>query len=210
MQAFLLAGGRSRRMGRDKAGLELAGKPLVVHMLDKFARLGLPATLCGNRSDLAVLAPVLPDPDLRVEESAGPLAGILAALEASKSPLNLFLAVDIPGVPINLLRWMIDRAQRTESAATIPFVSGRPQPLCSVYHRCLAPEVRRSLEAGERRVFPVLRQAASCVGTFDVESIVSAGLIEPLPPGFPHEWFHNLNTPQEFALYASRQPSNKL
>ena len=80
MRAFLLAGGRSRRMGRDKAQLELAGQPLVAHMLGKLTGLGLDATICGNRPDLQHIAPVLPDPNLPGDEtSAGPLAGILAA-----------------------------------------------------------------------------------------------------------------------------------
>lgn len=210
MRAFLLAGGRSRRMGRDKAQLPLAGQPLVAHMISKLAGLGLEATICGNRPDLAHLAPVLPDPPLPGEGSAGPLAGILAALEASEAALNLFLGVDIPGLPLAFLRWMIDRAERTQSPLTVPFVAGRAQPLCAIYHRELAPGLRRSLEAGERRVFPTLARAARRTDIFDVESIVSAGAFDPIPRGFPHEWFRNLNTPQEFALYAAQHPSNKL
>lgn len=210
MQAFLLAGGHSRRMGRDKARLELAGQPLVAQMLAKVASLGLRASICGNRPDLAALAPVLPDPALQGEESQGPLAGILAALEASNAPLNLFLAVDLPAIPVEFLHWIIDRAEHTQAAATIPLVSGRPQPLCAVYHRDLAPEIRRSLEAGERRVFPVLRKAALSLDLLNVECMVSSGLIGPTPAVPPHLWFHNLNTPQDVALYAARHPSNKL
>ncbi len=211
MRAFLLAGGRSRRMGRDKAHLDLAGQPLVIHMLTKLAALGLDARICGNRPDLAHFAPVLPDPDLAGgETSAGPLAGILAALEASDSVLNLFLAVDMPAMPIEFLGWMIDRAELTQASVTIPFVTGRAQPLCGIYHRSLAPGVRRSIESGEHRVFPVLLKSAHRIDAFDVESIVAAGAMDSLPAGRPHEWFRNLNTPQEFALYAAQHPSNKL
>lgn len=210
MQAFLLAGGRSRRMGRDKAGLEIAGQPLVVHMLAKLARLGLETAICGNRPDLAALAPVLPDPALPGDASPGPLAGILAALEGSSSALNLFLAVDMPAVPVAFLHWMVERSALTQASATIPFVAGRAQPLCAIYHRELAPFVRRSLACGEHRVFPVLRGAARRADLFDVESIVSAGALPSVPEGSPQEWFRNLNTPHEFALYAARHPSNKV
>lgn len=220
MRAFLLAGGRSRRMGQDKARLELAGRPLVVHMLSKLGRLGLEAAICGNRPDLAALAPVLPDsklPDWSLpiprppgESSAGPLAGILAALEAPGTPLNLFLAVDMPGIPLTFLRWIIDRAERTRSPATIPFVSGRAQPLCAVYHRDLAAGIRQSMEAGERRVLAALRSAAPRADIFDLESLIAIDAIHPLPAGLPHHWLRNLNTPREFALYASQHPSNKL
>lgn len=210
MRAFLLAGGRSRRMGRDKALLNLAGQPLVACMLDKLAHLGLPTTICGNRPDLAHLAPVLPDAALPGDESPGPLAGVLAALQASSSELNLFLAVDMPGIPVNFLEWMINRANRTQSLATIPFVTARPQPLCAVYHRDLAPGIRHSLNSGERRVFPVLLRAGRGMDSFDVESIVATDAIQPIPAGFPYQWFRNLNTPPEFALYAAGHPSNKL
>ncbi len=210
MRAFLLAGGRSRRMGRDKAGLELAGQPLVTHMLAKLNGLGLEAAICGNRPDLAELAPVLPDPKLRDDASPGPLAGILAALEASGTALNLFLAVDMPGMPAVFLRWMMERTELTRSPATIPLVAGRAQPLCGIYHREIALGIRRALESGEHRVFPVLMGAAGCADVFDVESIVSAGALDTNPAGLPHEWFQNLNTPREFALYAARHPSNRV
>jgi molybdopterin-guanine dinucleotide biosynthesis protein A len=210
MRAFLLAGGRSRRMGRDKAGLELAGQPLVSCMLAKLAQLGLETAICGNRPDLAGLAPVLPDPALPADENPGPLAGILAALEVTSSEFNLFIAIDMPGMPVGFLRWVTERAERTQSPATMPFVAGRAQPLCAVYHRDLAPGIRRSLEDGEHRVFPVLAGAARRADFFDVESIVSARALDPIPPGLAHEWFRNLNTPQEFALYATRHPSNKV
>ena len=210
MQAFLLAGGRSRRMGRDKARLELAGQPLVAHMLGKCRALGMAAAICGNRPDLAALAPIVPDPALPGDDSPGPLAGILAALEASGTELNLVLAVDMPGAPVELLRWMVERAERTQSSATIPFVAGRAQPLCAVYHREIAAGIHRGVERGERRVFPVLMEAAVRADVFDVESVAATSAIDPLPADFPHEWFRNLNTPHEFALYAARHPSNKL
>jgi molybdopterin-guanine dinucleotide biosynthesis protein A len=210
MRAYLLAGGLSRRMGRDKAKLELAGKPLVVHMLGKLAHLGLEPVICGLRPDLAHLAPLLPDPSFPGKGSLGPLGGILAALEDSDSALNLFLAVDMPGMPADFLRWIIDRAERTQSPATVPFVSGRAQPLCAVYHRDLAAGIRQALLAGERRVYPTLCAAAPRSDAFHLESIVSAGAMDLVPPGLPCQWFRNLNTPQEFALYAAQHPSNKL
>lgn len=214
MRAFLLAGGRSRRMGRDKAQLELAGQPLAAHMLGKLAGLGLEATLCGNRPDLQHFAPILPDPKLPGgETTAGPIAGILSALEASDSVLNLFLAVDMPAIPADFLSWMIDRGKRTQAAITLPIVTGREQPLCAIYHRDLAPGVRRSIESGEHRVLPALHSAvreAHSIDVFDVESIVSAGAIHPIPSGLPHQWFRNLNSPRDFARYVVSHLSNKL
>lgn len=214
MQAFLLAGGRSRRMGRDKVQAKIYGKPLVAHLLDKLAALGLDAVICGDRPDLRRFAPILPDPVLPGNASGvGPLAGILAALESTSARLNLVLAVDMPALPVEFLRWMIDRAERTEASMTVPFVAGRAQPLCAIYRRELANGIRRCLEAGERQVFPSLRDAAGSdrlIDVFDVESIVAAGAIDPVPERLPHEWFRNLNTPPDFALYLFSHLSNKL
>lgn len=214
MQAFLLAGGRSRRMGRDKVQAKISGKPLVVHLLDKLAALGLDAVICGDRPDLRRFAPILADPVLPGNASGtGPLAGILAALESTSARLNLVLAVDMPALPVEFLRWMIDRAERTEASMTVPFVAGRAQPLCAIYRRELAGGIRKRLEAGERQVFPSLRDAAGSdrlIDVFDVESIVAAGAIDPVPEGLPHEWFRNLNTPPDFALYLFSHLSNKL
>jgi len=79
LRAFLLAGGRSSRMGQDKALLSIHGQPLVQQMLAKLRALGLEATVCGNRADLAAYSPILPD----AAEACGPLGGITAALESS-------------------------------------------------------------------------------------------------------------------------------
>lgn len=197
-------------MGQDKARMLFAGQPLVTHMLDKLAALGLSATICGNRHDLAHLAPVFPDADFSGESRIGPLAGILAALESTDADLNLFFAVDIPGIPVDFLHWMIDRAERTQAEMTLPFVAGRAQPLCAVYHRNLAVGLRHCIESGERRVFPALCNAANLIDAFDVESVVASGAVRPPPPGYPHQWFRNLNTPQDFALYAAQPTSNIL
>lgn len=207
LRAFLLAGGRSTRMGQDKALLSIHGQPLVTHMLAKLRALHLEPTICGNRPDLAICAPVIPD----AAEACGPLGGITAALQATDADLNLILAVDLPALPIEFLRWLTARAAITGAGATIPYAQGRPQPLCAVYHRNLAPGLRQSLAAGNYRVMNAVRRAASCIDTFMVEQIAAVEAFDIAPDTPPvHTWFRNLNTPQEFARYAASYPSNKL
>ena len=199
MKAFVLAGGQSTRMGRDKALLAIDGRPLVEHALELLRSLGLSPRICGSRSDLVRFAEVVPDNF----PQSGPLAGIEAALAVSDSELNLFVPVDLPGLPRGFLQWMMTRAERSQAIATIPRYGGRFQPLCAVYSRRLLDGLRRSLATGDCKVIVALHEAAACLGealdAFDVESVASA-----LPPAeWPShpplaDWFRNVNTPADY------------
>jgi molybdenum cofactor guanylyltransferase len=188
-------------MRRDKALLPVEGRPLIAHMLAKLAEMRIPAAICGNRPDLAAFAPAIADNFLQ----CGPLGGIEAPLAGSSSALNLFLAVDLPAMPVSFLRWLVARAERTQAAATIPYLAGRPQPLCAVYHRDLAGELRRALQAGDYRVMGAIEGAAtsarSLIDRLQVEQLMAAEALEPRPLEPPHLWFQNLNTPAELARY---------
>jgi len=200
VNAFILAGGQSTRMGRDKALLDFHGRPLIEHALDRLRALGFVPRIAGNRPDLAQYAPVVPDN----YPGSGPLAGIEAALSASSDDLNLFLPVDLPLLPIKFLRWMTVRARETSAIATIPHLQGRPQPLCAVYHRALLPYARAALEANDAKVMRAVEHAASDtslkIDLFDTETIAACVEWAPAPP--VHRWFQNLNTPTDLEIAA--------
>jgi molybdopterin-guanine dinucleotide biosynthesis protein A len=199
MNGFVLAGGQSTRMGRDKALLEVDGRALMEHMLEKLRGQGLEARICGSRADLARFAEVVPDNFAQ----AGPLGGIEAALAVSDSELNLFVAVDLPGLPAEFLRWLLERAERSRAVATIPRYGDRPQPLCAVYSRRLLEGLRESLGAGRRKVMDAIRASAAGLGegvdAFDVECVAAAGCTEWGLESPIAAWFRNLNTPVEYA-----------
>jgi len=211
VNAFILAGGLSTRMGRDKALLEFRGRPLIEHALDKLRTLGFSPRIAGTRPDLASWAPIIPDN----YPGSGPLAGIEAALSVSNSGLNLFLPIDLPLLPVEFLRWMALRAGKTSALATIPYLQDHPQPLCAVYHRDLLPPLLSALIAGDRKVMRVVENAAkkfchpdrsakrtvegpagrslgSHLDRFDVEIISACVDFPAVPP--VHRWFQNLNT----------------
>lgn len=197
MNAFVLAGGQSTRMGRDKALLEVEGRPLVVHMLERLRGLGLEARISGSRPDLERFAPVVADNFPKT----GPLGGIEAALAVSDSELNLFVAIDTPRIPTEFLRWLMMRAETSEAVATIPYFANRPQPLCAVYGGRLLVGIRSFLAAGDHKVMHAVRAAAALLGEpvdeFHVESI--APLMNEWPSESPvSEWFRNANTPSEY------------
>lgn len=205
MNAFVLAGGRSTRMGRDKALLDLDGHPLIDHALAKLRALGFSPRIAGSRPDLASFAEFVPDN----YPQQGPLGGIEAALAASGAEQNLFLPIDLPRLPLEFLRWMMERAQHTNALATVPRGQGLPQPLCAIYSRMMLPHAQAALAEGDAKVMRAVERAAAATGlridSFDAESIAGSQLWEQ--PLRVHSWFQNLNSPQDFqaALEQSRR-----
>lgn len=200
MNAFVLAGGQSTRMGRDKALLMLDGGTLIEHMLNKLRTVGLTPRICGSRPDLARFAEVVPDNFVQ----SGPLAGIEAALAVSDSDLNLFVPVDLPGIPPEFLVWLMARAETSHAVATIPRFSDRLQPLCAVYSRRLPEGLQQSLGAGHRKVMDGIRASATALGesidAFDMECVAATAPAEwPLRPPLA-EWFRNINTPADYGV----------
>jgi molybdenum cofactor guanylyltransferase len=200
MNAFVLAGGLSSRMGRDKALLDWCGRPLIEIALDKLRQIGFSPAILGSRPDLERFAPVIPDNVVQ----QGPLGAVEAALAAMDAEFNLFLSVDMPLLPVEFLRWLVVRAERTQAVATMPRIEGRPQPLCAVYHRRLLDGVRASLDRGDLKLVRAMENAARELGelvdAFDVEAVDS---VLRGSDGWPMEvpvrlWFQNLNTPQDF------------
>jgi len=130
--ALILAGGESRRMGRDKAWVEWAGQPLIRLAVEKVRALGLAETYISGRAgeDYAALGcPVLLDR----QAGLGPLSGIERGLSECRAPLLLVLAVDLPCVTPHLLTRLCARCD--PRTGVVPSLRGRLEPLVAVYPR---------------------------------------------------------------------------
>lgn len=145
---FVLAGGRSRRMGTDKAFLEFRGRTLLARSLDLLRAVTTEVRIVGPGEKFAAYGPVIED----VYPGRGPLAGIHAALTASTTDLNLILAVDLPLVTEALLRFLIEQAGGCAATVTVPRIAGGYQPLCAVYRRAFAPVAQAALESGNNKI----------------------------------------------------------
>jgi len=143
--AALFAGGRSTRMGEDKATLAWRGRTLLERQLDTLRALR-PARLFLSVRE-AVPAPddvtVVPDPP---QIDCGPLGGLLATLERCEVaglPRLLVLAVDMPRMTADRLRLLLDQS---EGMGAIPELEGgRLEPLAALWPTSLLPEVRAHL-----------------------------------------------------------------
>lgn len=187
VEGFVLAGGQSRRMGRDKALAELAGRPLIAWALDVLRGAHLPARIAGARADLSAFAPVIPDE----VADAGPLAGLCAALQSTAAEWAVFVTVDQPLIPSSLAGYLIEHATVTGAAATVASLNGFAQTFPVVVRRDALPVLQTELKSGR-------------LGTF--AAFVSAGVrvipaeLAPIQDqrGWPaYRWFWNVNTPEE-------------
>ncbi len=134
--AVILAGGKSSRMGCDKAFLEMGGQTLLARQIQLVRNAGAEEVFISGRADAdyslfgcRVLQDKFPD--------TGPLAGIERALDAISSPLLLVLAVDLPGMSADWLRQLAARC--SENSGAVPRVKGNLEPLAAFYPKAALP-----------------------------------------------------------------------
>jgi molybdopterin-guanine dinucleotide biosynthesis protein A len=182
--AFVLAGGKSTRMGRDKAFVDYDGRTLLARMLDLARSVTADVRIVGSREKFASYAAVVED----AFRDCGPLGGIEAALRASSSELNLILASDMPFVSREFLQYLIDQARMApEADVVVPLADGLRQPLCAVYRVEFAAVAENSLRVGQYRIDRLFERVRTRV--LEPEELAAAG--------FSPAIFRNLNTPEE-------------
>jgi molybdopterin-guanine dinucleotide biosynthesis protein A len=148
---YVLVGGKSSRMGRNKALLPYRGGVLAGHIAGLVQEAAGSASLVGDPATYAGLGyPVVPDS----RPGEGPLAGIEAALRHTTADWNLVVACDMPEISVEFLAQLLDVADASEPGAVIP-VSGPeryPEPACAVYHRGALAAIAAALDRGTRKV----------------------------------------------------------
>jgi len=183
LSAFVLAGGRSSRMGADKAFLQFEGQALLTRALNLLRLLSPDVRIVGPANKFAPHGPVIED----VYPNRGPLAGIHTALSASKAELNLILAIDLPFLNEALLRFIVEQARLTDAVVTVPRIAGGFQPLCAVYRRAFAPLAQAALEAGRNKIDALFAVTTTRILEED----------ELRRFAFTPAMFDNLNTPED-------------
>jgi molybdopterin-guanine dinucleotide biosynthesis protein A len=172
-------------MGCDKALLPFRGGALVESVAHAVRAAADSAVLVGNPQLYQHLG-YLAIPDLY--PGTGPLGAILTALHHTSADWNLVAACDMPELSGEFLRLLMDAAAGTDGDAVVPVgPSGRPEPLCAVYHRGSHPMLERALRRGVRSVSAALEDLRA--------TLVSVPELTP---------FQNVNTPQDWADYAPK------
>jgi molybdopterin-guanine dinucleotide biosynthesis protein A len=182
--AFVLAGGQSRRMGAEKALVELDGRTLLERALSLARSISGEVQIVGSKAKFSGYGDVVEDEF----PQHGPLGGIHAALRASTSELNLMLAVDMPFVEVRFLEFLFVEAARHESAVvTIPRAAGAWQTLCAVYRKPFSDLAEQALRAGKNKIDPLFRETT--IQILDEPALTKLN--------FSLNMFRNVNTPEE-------------
>lgn len=183
----IIAGGRSRRMGRDKAFVELGGKPLIEHVISRSADLGQTETILITnkpaqyaRLGLPMYRDILPD--------KGSLGGIYTALVHARSPDVLVLACDMPFVNMDLLRFMTSMIS-DDIDIIVPRVEGYPQGLHAIYKKTCIEPIARQLATDRLKIIRFY-------GQMRLRYLDETDYAAFDPQG---RSFANLNTPEELA-----------
>lgn len=186
----ILAGGRSTRMGRDKAWLEVGGQTLLSRQIQLAQELGATEVFISGRAGVdytgfggRVVLDNYPD--------SGPLAGIESAQAVTATPLLLALAVDMPAINIRLLQGLYSVCEA--NCGAIPRVNGRIEPLVAFYPKtahALAVEMLSRKPAAKEAVAPGPTDfACECVKR-KLARFVEASAAEAA-------CFRNLNAPED-------------
>lgn len=186
VRGVILAGGRSRRYGTDKAFALLAGASLIGHVMTRAAPQVEGLVISGAAPGLADFGlPVVADEAGAAAGSTGPLAGVLAALDwlVAAAPEARWLAtfpVDAPFIPLDMVACLRAAAERAAAPMACSRSAGRVHPLHALWAPHLAAELRAALRRGERAVQAFVEQQGAAIVDF---------------PDDPIDPFANINTP---------------
>jgi len=185
LTAFILAGGKSSRMGENKAFLMLDGRRLIDHAIRQARSAADDIFIVGPKEIFGAFGRIVPD----LHPDCGPLGGIHAALDRARTDFSLILALDTPFITQKLLTHLTAAAKHSQAIVTVPRVRGRFQPLCALYRNEFAKIADAALKRGERKVDALFTPEITQV--IEEDSLASAG--------FSAEMFDNLNSPEDFA-----------
>jgi molybdopterin-guanine dinucleotide biosynthesis protein A len=181
---FVLAGGGSSRMGRDKALLPYRGTTLVQHLAQLVQEAAGTVALIGEPVRYSSLGyPVYPDKF----PGCGPLGGIYTALSISAADWNLIVACDMPGISADVLRTLLGSAAGPGQSCVIATgPTGAPEPLCAVYHRCCLPVLRRAIKEKRFKMRDLVMELEPTARLVDASALA------------------NVNTPAEWAEFEEK------
>jgi molybdenum cofactor guanylyltransferase len=186
--AFILAGGKSSRMGEDKARLQLQGRTLLEIAVEKARQVAGNVDIVGSRA--AFGSDAIED----IFPNCGPLGGIHAALTHSRCDFNLILAVDTPFVEARFLRLLVEQAQKASAVATLARTSDGFQPLCAVYHKSFAAVAEKALKEGRYKIDALFAAVKT--------RIIDEAELRQL--AFDPAMFEDLNTREEYERAKTR------
>jgi molybdenum cofactor guanylyltransferase len=185
---LVLAGGQGRRMGNvDKGFVELAGRPLIAHVIDRLVPQVATLVINANRSVERYAAfgyPVVAD---AIGGFAGPLAGLHAGLATAATPFVATSPCDSPFLPADLVARLAAPFDARPIDVAVARTFDQPHPVFALVRRTVLPHLERFLDAGGRKIDAWYASLATAEVSFDDEA----------------DAFRNINTPAELVQSAT-------
>jgi len=185
----ILAGGKSRRMGFNKALIEIDGRPVIQLLSERARRLSDEVIVCSDEAaSFGFLGlPVVGD----APPGHGPLGGLHSALLFTRRQLVLLVACDLPRANERLWRDLLSFA--ADHDAVIPKTSdGLTHPLCALYRRTCLPSIERNISRNNNKVTDIFRG-----------SRLKVRWLEGTEAHFHDSDFDNLNTPEDLSRFTA-------
>lgn len=174
-----MAGGRSSRMGRDKALLPAGARTLIEQTADYVKQAAGNVIVIGPLERYAFLGwPVIPDEI----QGCGPLGGLCTALRHTRAEWNLIVACDMPGLTAQFLERLFDAAERCGKECLVPLTAAGLEPLCAIYHARVFPAAESALKRKALKMQAFVRQLDAALWPVEDARLL-----------------RNLNTPEEVA-----------
>ena len=189
VSAIVLAGGLSRRLGRDKALEPFEGEPLIRRVISRLSRFTDETVVVVNSKARGKELPLPHDAAIAVDifPDSGSLGGIFTGLTAARNEWGFVVACDMPFLNTDLILHML--ALRPDYDAVVPLLNGYPEPTHAAYSSACLPHIQRRLEARELKI----------AGFFDDVRVrtLSEAEVDDLDP--ERLSFFNVNTPEDLA-----------
>ena len=188
----VLAGGLGRRLGGSKAERKLAGRPLLVHVADRLAPQLVRGNLLLNANDAGAWAalglPIIAD---TVDGRPGPLAGVLAAMQASGSRVRWVISAptDTPFLPLDLVTRLMDQQHDSGAEIVLAASDAGPCQVCGLWSVTLAADLAHCLAIGQNKVMDFVERYAMSSVHFPRQAVGQSS-VDP---------FFNINTADDLA-----------
>lgn len=187
--AFILSGGKSSRIGTDKALLSIEGKPLVQRLVELLDSIFSKVVISSNELDLYNFTgkKIVQD----IYTGRGPLAGIHSALKYTDTKRNFIVSCDLPLISTELINYIIN--YKSEKDVILPMADGRTQQLCGIYSEHILNEVEELLIESSKN------NSKLKGSVYELMDKVPTEIVEVDKLDFYHSnLFLNINTPEDY------------
>lgn len=187
---FVAAGGRSSRMGSDKAWLEIGGRPMIEHVIAALASVTTSLAIIANSPEYGRLGfPVFAD----THKNIGPLEAIRAALSNAVSRRIVMVGCDLPFVSSDLFKFLLSVPGVDQVVVPIG-PDGKLEPMCSIYWRETLPAITELIKRGERKISLLFERVPTRFVSFDEIRHLKGS----------ESFFENVNTPADYVRALDR------